>query len=601
MKIVNVDEMRRIEQATDAAGHSYAAMMDMAGQAVASVANGLMLSSTDKNVLVLIGPGNNGGDGLVAARYLRERGHQITVYIWKRDAKGDQNLRWLKQRRRGVAILWADNDRDFAKLREEVQHADLVIDALLGTGATRPIEGTLADLLLAVRAEIRARRTISAAQPPEPPFDMPRFPIMEAHSLGMSVATPPPSSDWDEEYDEDLDEEDDAEPYSDEEDSEDWEEEESSSLPWPPAPVLAVDCPSGLNCDTGVLDPVTLPAEATLTFAFPKWGQLQYPGAGACGLLAVADIGVAAGLASDLKVELAEPISLRGRLPLRPADANKGTFGKAMIVAGSLNYSGAAYLSGAAATRAGAGLVTLAIPAPLHAILAGALPEVTWLPLPDSGGAHTAEGVARLVEHVQGYNALLVGPGLTNADQTRHFIETLFSPGGLSQEIWAGRAVIDADALNILAGLGMADWAGRLPAMSVLTPHPGEMGRLIGETAEQVNAQRIQTALHWSAEWGHVIVLKGAYTVIAAPDGQATVIPFALPTLATAGSGDVLAGAITAMLAQGLPPYAAAICGAYLHGQAGLLITRTTGMSGAVARDILERLPEALRQLYTGR
>jgi hydroxyethylthiazole kinase-like uncharacterized protein yjeF len=602
MKIVNVDEMRRIEQATDGAGHSYAAMMDMAGQAVAGIANGLMLTGGEKNVLILIGPGNNGGDGLVAARYLRERGHQVTAYVWKRDIKGDQNFRWLKQRRRGVAILWADNDAGFAKLREEVQSTDLIIDALLGTGVARPIEGTLADLLLVVRTELAARRTSGVEQASEPLLDMPRFPIMEAQSLGMSALPRREPPDWDEAFDEDFDEDDSGEPWADdEEDWEDWEEEEPARPPWALPPVLAVDCPSGLNCDTGALDPATLSAEVTLTFAFPKWGQLQYPGAGACGLLAVADIGVPAGLADDIQVELAEPIYIRRWLPARPADAHKGTFGKVMIVAGSLNYTGAAYLSAAAATRAGAGLITLAIPAPLHAVLAGVLPEVTWLPLPGPEGTHSAEGIRHLLNSVSSYDALLVGPGLTTSEPVRQFVSTLFSTGGLSQETWASRTVVDADALNVLADLQETDWAARLPLMSILTPHPGEMARLIGSTAQEVNAERLPTARNWSAKWSHIVVLKGAYTVVAAPDGRAAVIPFALPNLATAGSGDVLAGAIVAMLAQGLPPYEAAICGAYLHGHAGLLIARTNGMAAAAARDILEHFPEALRHLYIGK
>ncbi len=158
-----------------------------------------------------------------------------------------------------------------------------------------------------------------------------------------------------------------------------------------------MDCPSGLNCDTGALDPATLLTNLTITFGLPKWGQLQYPGAGACGLLAVADIGVPPDLAENITTELVGPDEVRGWLPPRPPDAHKGTFGKAMIVAGSVNYTGAAYLSAAAAIRVGVGLVTLAIPAPLHPILAAGLPESTWLPLPGPAGTHTAAGVPALL------------------------------------------------------------------------------------------------------------------------------------------------------------------------------------------------------------
>ena len=340
-------------------------------------------------------------------------------------------------------------------------------------------------------------------------------------------------------------------------------------------------------------------ADFTVTFGFPKWGQLQHPGAAAIGALCVSDIGIPAELAQTLQVELIEPRQAAAWLPARPAYAHKGTFGRAMVVAGSLNYTGAAYLSGLAAMRGGAGLVTLAIPAPLHPALAAALPEVTWLPLPGPDGVHTAAGLPKLLAGLFNYDALLVGPGLTATDDARALVTALFGPSGLDRDVWRGRTVVDADALNTLATL--PDWPSRLPPRSILTPHPGEMARLTGSTPDNINAGRIQAARHYAELWGHVVVLKGAHTVIADPDGRAGVLPFALPVLATAGSGDVLAGAILAMLAQGLAPYEAAICGAYLHAQAGLIVTRDISQAGAIARDFIAQFPTALRQLYTGR
>ena len=612
MKLVNVQEMRRIEQATDASGHSYAAMMEIAGQAVADIATGLGLAEPEERVLVLVGPGNNGGDGLVAARLLRERDHEITLYLWKRDIKGDDNFRKLKQRRRGTTILWADNDPGYAKLREEIRRSELIIDALLGTGVTRPIDGQLAEMLTAVKEEISARRNAEAEIDFES-LGIPRFPLMEAYSLGAPLPPRPALDEPDDDlFDPDFDDDgalgaralldpasmpDGA--FDEDEDEEGWEDEEPQRLPWPELPVLAVDCPSGLNFDTGALDPAALPAAITVTFACPKWGQLQYPGAGACGLLAVADIGVPEELVAEIAVDLIGPRDLLQWLPGRPMDAHKGTFGKAMIAGGSLSYTGAVYLSSAAAMRAGAGLVTLAIPLPLHAALAGALPEVTWLPLPGPEGIHTAAGARKLLHDVEDYDALLVGPGLTSTAEAQGFIETLFSDDGLPKAKWQGRTVVDADALNLL--VKQLDWPDRLPPGSILTPHPGEMARLTGTTAGEVNARRIENARRWAAQWGHIVLLKGPHTVIAAPDGRTAVLPFALPALATAGSGDVLAGAIVAMLAQGLPAFEATVVGAYLHGQAGLLISRTTPWGGAVARDILAGFPEALQQLYTSR
>ena len=402
MKIVNVEEMRRIEQAADSGGQSYAAMMEMAGGAIANISHALMAPEADQPILLLIGPGNNGGDGLVAARELMQIGHPVAIYVWKRDTKGDQLFRQLKRKRRGITILYADNDPGFAKLREELRNTDLVIDALLGTGAMRPIEGTLAELLAIAREELTARR-----QPPIDESDgfalgMPRFPIMEAMALGTDIRPNQPAGDapldefFPEEFgEEDFDEEEDG---PDDDEWDDWEDDEAEfSTPFPHPSILAVDCPSGLNCDTGAMDPAALAADATITFGFPKWGQLQHPGAAACGLLTVADIGVSPELSQEIQTELIEPRQVSAWLPKRRADAHKGTFGRAMIAAGSLNYTGAAYLSSSAAAHAGAGLVTLAIPAPLHAVLAGALPEITWLPLPGPEGVHTADGAARLI------------------------------------------------------------------------------------------------------------------------------------------------------------------------------------------------------------
>jgi hydroxyethylthiazole kinase-like uncharacterized protein yjeF len=613
MKLVNVQEMRRIEQAADAGGHSYATMMELAGQAVADITTALKLAEPGERALVLVGPGNNGGDGLVAARFLRERDTEITLYIWKRDIKGDDNFRKLKTRRRGTTILWSANDPDYAKLREEIGNSTLIIDALLGTGAARPIDGQLAQIMAVVKDEIIARRNAQSAIGLGD-LGMPRFPLMEAYSLGAPTPPRPArrESDDDDLFDPDFDSEAGSDLFDaksmtggvfDEDEDEkvwddDWEGDETQPLPWPELPVLAVDCPSGLNCDTGALDPAAIPAAVTVTFACPKWGQLQFPGAGACGLLAVADIGVPEELVAEIAVELMGPEDVQRWLPSRPLDAHKGTFGRALIAGGSLSYTGAAYLSAAAATRAGAGLVTLAIPMSLHAALAGVLPEVTWLPLPGPEGVHTAAGAAKLLPDTDDYDALLVGPGLTSSEDAQGFVETFFSNDSLPKDEWSGLVVVDADALNILAKL--PDWPVRLPPGSILTPHPGEMARLTGMTVRDVNARRIENAQRWAAEWGHIVLLKGPHTVIAAPNGRTAVLPFALPVLATAGSGDVLAGAIVAMLAQGLPAFEAAIVGAYLHGQAGLLISRTVMLAGVVARDILASFPEALRQLYVG-
>jgi NAD(P)H-hydrate epimerase len=368
--------------------------------------------------------------------------------------------------------------------------------------------------------------------------------------------------------------------------------------------------PSGVNCDTGAVDPVTLPADLTITFAAAKLGQFRFPAASILGQLVVADIGIPSALCAEVQREVATHAAIADRLPARPHDAHKGTFGKAMIVAGSTNYVGAASLAGAAAGRIGAGLVTLAAPAALHSVLAQKLTEATHLLLPHDMGALAPGAIKVLADHVDDYASLLLGPGLGQDPQTIIFVHNLFGleVEGRTRQIGFQRdaappstplslppLVIDADALNALASLD--EWWRHLPAQSILTPHPGEMGRLMKVETASVNADRIATAARQAAEWRHVVVLKGAFTVVAAPDGRTTVIPFATAALATAGTGDVLAGSIAGLLAQGLSPYDAALCGAYLHGLAGAMLEKQVGDAGTLAGDLLPLLPKALRQI----
>jgi NAD(P)H-hydrate epimerase len=323
---------------------------------------------------------------------------------------------------------------------------------------------------------------------------------------------------------------------------------------------------------------------------------------------------------------------VRSRLPARPRDAHKDTFGRVLIVAGSLNYTGAAVLAGEGAYRAGAGLVTLGVPGLLHAALAGRLPEATFLLLPHDQGALRQDAADVLRKELGPYRALLVGPGLGQDDATAAFVEALFTgraggrrgrmgfvhrdsgepgetgsrrarfgfaPGGAeaapadAEEAHAMPAlVVDADGLNLLARLD--DWARRLAPGTVLTPHPGEMARLLKMEPAAVQADRLGTAERAAREWGHVVVLKGAYTVVAAPDGRVRIAPWARAGLARAGSGDVLAGAIAALLAQGLEPFDAAACGVYLHGLAGALAETELGAAGVLAGGIAEFMGDAV-------
>jgi ADP-dependent NAD(P)H-hydrate dehydratase / NAD(P)H-hydrate epimerase len=541
MKLVTVDQMRRIEAASDALGHSYAAMMERAGSAVARVIQA-RLNVRAQRVLILVGPGNNGGDGLVAARHLHDAGAAIGVFVLK--PREDEHVAVL--RARGVDVTtWADG-----RLREWLDSCAVIVDALLGTGTARPIGGDLASLLVMVRQAVAARR--SAA----PDLVDPAWP--------WPLISQPPERTL----------------------SERSEEKREPKVAWPL--VVAVDGPTGLNYDTGEIDPLTLPADLGVTFAYPKIGHLRFPGAGACGELIVAGIGTDPRLAQDVDREVADPALIRSLLPLRPRDAHKGTFGKVLIVSGSVLYTGAPVLAAEAAYRSGAGLVTLATPQSIHAIMASKINEATFLPLPDQNGALSAAAF----EHVRGaiatYTTTLIGPGLTTG--ARAFVEQL-----LADKAGRSALVLDADALNILAQIDQ--WWTRVPPLAILTPHPGEMARLAKLSLTGIEAARERVALEQAQRWGHVVVLKGAFTVIAAPDGRAILLPFANPALATAGSGDVLAGTIAALRAQGLAAFEAALCGAYLHGAAGEVARREIGLAGVLAGDLLARLPRVLREL----
>jgi ADP-dependent NAD(P)H-hydrate dehydratase / NAD(P)H-hydrate epimerase len=547
MKLVTVDQMRRIEAASDTQGHTYAAMMERAGSAVARVIQ-TRWDVRGQRILLLIGPGNNGGDGLVAARHLHEAGAAIGVFVLK--PREDEHMTALRERGIDIALCSAAN------LPEWLSSCAIIVDALLGTGAARPIGGDLADLLIAVKQAVSARRSVV------PDLVDPAWPLSLRGAFSVTKQSPA------------------------------REAEIASSayglLAMTQPLVVAVDGPTGMNYDTGEIDPLILPADISVTFAYPKIGHTLFPGAGLCGELIVADIGTNPQLAQEIDRELADPALIRSLLPARPRNAHKGTFGKVLIVAGSTLYTGAPVLAAEAAYRAGAGLVTLATPQSIHAIMASKINEATFLPLPDRDGALSADAFDQMRGAIENYTTTLIGPGLTI--DARPFIERWLAQGAGQSAL-----VLDADALNILAQIDR--WWTRVPAPAIFTPHPGEMARLTQLSLKAIEADRAGVAIEYAARWGQVVVLKGAFTVIAAPDGRSILLPFANPALATAGSGDVLAGTIAAMRVQGLPAYEAAVCGAYLHGAAGEMAQREIGSAGVLAGDLLTRLPRVRRAL----
>src|SRR5215207_6543619 len=539
MKLVTVSQMQAIEKEADVSGLTYDEMMENAGQGLTQIILEIFEEDSQEELeaVGLVGPGNNGGDTLVALAALAMEGWKARAYLVKR--KKDELVKHFTDA--GGELL--SGEGAFEKLAESIQTADVLLDGVLGTGVKLPLKKDVAELLSEVNDVLDG---------------------LEENPL-----------------------------------------------------VVAVDCPSGVDCDSGEVAEETIPADLTVTMAAVKQGLLKLPAFEYTGALEVVDIGLSEDLDAlkEVNVDVADEESIATLLPERPLDSHKGTFGTALIAAGSINYTGAALLAGEAAYRVGAGLVTLAVPAALHGALAGQFPEATWVLLPHEMGSISSNGVEVLAKNFERASALLIGPGFGTESPTREFVENLlegkFSAkkntqriGFVHQESEKSQEndsklppmVIDADGLKLLAQI--KDWHTKIPAPAILTPHPGEMSVLTDLSTDLIQDSRQEIASQYAKLWGHVVVLKGAFTVIASPDGRATVIPVATPALAHAGTGDVLAGLIVGLRAQGLDAYEAAVAGAWIHAQAGLYAADDLGTTVAVlAGDVLNSVSDVLSDL----
>jgi hydroxyethylthiazole kinase-like uncharacterized protein yjeF len=515
VKIVTVSEMRRLEAEADAAGISYQSMMDDAGHAVAEAYN-TRFSPNGKRILILAGNGNNGGDGLVAARHLHDAGALVKVYCLQPPDEGDATVASLRQR--SIFIADAENDPLRSALQQLAGDADAVVDAVFGTGVRLPLGGRGAQVLGYIKRHLAAQASRSF--------------------------------------------------------------------------VLAVDVPSGVDCDTGLVDACTFPADLTVTFGVAKVGQYGFPAADYLGELIVAPIGWPKALPGlqAVQLDLMEPARVRAALPRRPRDAQKYDFGRLVVIAGSQRYVGAAYLTTAAALRSGTGLVIVAAPDPLPGLLAPQLIEATWLPVPGDSGVLTTEASTQVASAANGATAVVLGPGLGPAETTRQFVRDFLKSCGSTP------LLVDADGLRLLAQI--PDWPKLLTGPTLLTPHLGEMQALTGLSKGEIQKDRLGVARRFAAKWGQFVLLKGAFTVIAAPDGRAVIEPFATPALAKAGSGDVLSGVIGSLMAQGLDPFEAAAAGAYLHGRSGELAAAELGTDvSVIAGDLIKAFPKSLAEM----
>jgi NAD(P)H-hydrate epimerase len=346
-----------------------------------------------------------------------------------------------------------------------------------------------------------------------------------------------------------------------------------------------LDCPSGINCDTGEAALEAIPAEVTFTMAGIKMGMLKFPAANLIGTIQVGSIGNLTDVIAwnEIKRGVITGDDVFPNLPTRALDAHKGTFGTALIVAGSGNYPGAMLLAGEAAYRIGAGLVTIAIPDLIYPAVAGVLREATWLRLPHTDGWIDKDSDVCVSDILPRVNALLVGPGVGLNQSTGVFLESLIHHP-------LPPSIFDADGLKLLARI--PEWQSIISETAILTPHPGEMSVLTGLAKEEIQSNRVEIAEVYAKKWTKVVVLKGAYTVIADPHGTTAIVPIATPALARAGTGDVLAGLIVGLLAQGMDKFQAAYMGAYIHAMAGLAAEIHLGHSASVlASDVVRMIP----------
>jgi NAD(P)H-hydrate epimerase len=534
MLLLTADEMRRLDRATIESGAATGVeLMERAGAGVVAALERRHGSPLGLRVLVLCGPGNNGGDGFVAARHLRAHGADVAVgLLGPRDRVRNEALAHLERlEAAGPAVTALAAGADLAGLLATRDSWDFALDAVLGTGARGEPEGLAAAAVQALR-ELDERGT---------------------H-------------------------------------------------------VVAVDLPTGVNPDTGAIARRAVRADLTVTFGFPKRGHFLYPGRAFCGALEIVDIGLVGADADPagfpFALATAEEIALL--LPPRDPRAHKGSVGRVLVAGGSPGLTGAVALAARAATRAGAGTVQCAVPAGLHDVLEIKLTEEMTLAMPEGPGRTLAAAAAEpILERAAGVDVLVVGSGLSRDPAAAALARRLVTDSPCP-------VVLDADGLNAFqwqteplrtarAAYSPTAPDGRARVTRVLTPHLGEMSRLTGIPPADLEARRLDACREWAVTWGSVLVLKGAPTVVASPDGRASVNPTGNPGMATAGMGDVLAGAVAALLAQGLAPYDAARAAVFAHGLGADECARAIGPVGFTAGDVAEALPRVLAALLRTR
>ena len=515
MKVVSAFQIQNLDRRTiQEFGIPGIVLMENAGRTTVDVIDKYFPAKNVKKVIIIAGTGSNGGDGFVVGRHLSNRGVEVEMLLLghKEKVTGDAKVNLeLYQKLRPVQELHCQED--LIKFQTHIDHADLIFDAILGTGVNTDVRGLYRDI------------------------------IDYINSL--------------------------------------------------PNPVVSIDIPSGIDATTGKVLGTAIYADLTVTFGLPKIGLLIYPGIDRVGILEVADISIPPYLVREenIRVELMEAHELFPLLRQRDRNSHKGSYGHVLMIAGSVGKTGAAAMSSNAALRVGAGLVTLGIPAGLNPIMEVKLTEVMTEPLAETDAQTlSTKSLPRIQELIEGKKVLALGPGISTHPETiavvHHIICNSKTP-----------LIVDADGINALGEKPSVLHEAQCPI--VLTPHPGEMAWLIGTSIKEVQDDRIGVARKFAKEYGVVLVLKGARTIIAEPNESIYINSTGNPGMASGGTGDVLTGMIAGLVAQGYTISEASRLGVFLHGYIADKITEQKGEVGLIATDIINRIPLTLKEVMS--
>ncbi|MEK6726870.1 MAG: NAD(P)H-hydrate dehydratase [Deltaproteobacteria bacterium] len=508
LPLVTASEMKEIDRkAAEVFGTPTHDLMENAGKGLSKVI--FKQYPETRKIAIFCGKGNNGGDGLVAARYLSGKANVVVFLLCaKEEMRGDAGANLDKYKGKLFEIT---SEEEFKKTISGASKADIIVDAILGTGLKAELTGQYRSVVEGI------------------------------NSLGKKI--------------------------------------------------VSVDIPSGISSDTGQVMGVAVKAELTITFGIPKVGLYLFPGSEYAGKIEVIDIGFPEALISGegIRAGTIERTDIAPLFPPRLKDTHKGNYGHLLVVAGSRGKTGAAAMTASSALRTGAGIVTLAVPKNLQPIYEMKLIEVMTEPLSEGERWSIGENaLGEVLSLAEDKSAVAIGPGIVPTPAATMVMAKLIKE--LYQPI-----VIDAGGIDAI--IGNPDVLKEAKGPRVITPHPGEMGRLLGVSSRDVHADRVGIASRVAVENNVCVVLKGAHTVIALPEGRVYINTTGNPGMATAGAGDVLTGMIGGLLAQGFKPELAAIAAVYLHGLTGDLLSNEKGDYGIIATDLIEKIPYAINSV----